>query len=198
MNIEDIKVGETYNVRMKFANIDEDGNYCFNMETKQYVYRLFNKTDVETCVFPMPDPANGTKNTDPCRKFREGDSVRPVERYGRQPDDGAPVNVICEVVEDERKNGTVAIRARGACGAVQFRVTALYLQLITPVEELEPYRVVRPENYQCIRIMKGKRIHSSIPFDEEECVCRTLEEAKAAAEAERDRLNAEHRKGMKK
>lgn len=132
------------------------------------------------------DPAS---KYDPNRKFRKGDKVRPVERYGRMPEDGAPVNFICEVVEDELKNGTVAIRARGNCGSVQFRVTALYLELVTPVEEMEPYSVVDAHTHWDVadKDMKCVVTYSKLHHPH----------AKAAAEDECDRLNAEWRKETK-
>lgn len=135
---------------------------------------------------------NSQSKYDPCRLFKEGDRVRYCERDGRKLfrlQDGA----IYEVKSNEGDAGTVEIwlwKEVGRYGSYPYNV----FELVTPLEEQEPYRVVRPENYQCVRIMKEKRIYNSIPFDEEECVYRTLEEAKAAAEAECDRLNAEWRK----
>ena len=190
MNIEDIKIGETYNVRMKFANIDEDGNYCFNMETKPYLYRLFNKTDVETCVFPMPDPANDIKNTenaskyDPCRLFRRGDKVRVVEeRNDRIP----PICGRIEpgkvyTVSGNEDGGDVMLEVEGKYDCISW----LWLDLVTPVEELEPYSVVNAHTHWDVtdNDMKTVVTYSKAYHPH----------AKAAAEAECARLNAEHRK----
>lgn len=131
---------------------------------------------------------------DPCRLFKKGDMVQPrsgktvlASEYGFVTFHELAGEY--EVNEDEAR-GTVTLIVNGhACF-----VSAFALELVTPVEELEPYRVVWPENYQCVRIMKEKRIYKSIPFDEEECVYHTLEEAKAAAEAECRRLNEEYKK----
>lgn len=143
-------------------------------------------------------PENGTKNTEPVlkyyqnRKFRKGDRVKPRERNGRVP---WAKDMTLTVVADER-SADVAVRDEET--GEERLMCVLFLELVTPVEDLEPYSVVQPENYKCVRIMVGKRIHSSIPFDEDECVCLSLEQALAAAEAECARLNTEYRKEMEK
>lgn len=132
-------------------------------------------------------PAENHPKHDPCRLFKKGDRVRLVERYGRKPDDGAPINVICDVEEDEYEDGTVTITYCYDHKAELFRVTALYLELVTPVEELEPYYVREfRETVQILRRDCGIEVAS---YDKEE-----HPHAKEAAEAERDRLNAEYRK----
>lgn len=146
-----------------------------------------------------------TPKYDPYRKFRKGDIVRLREYNGRKPYDfwnkqtikhfGAKLDTVYD--DEKEDSGHVDIFQDAPIDELMVRVHASCLELVTPVEELEPYRVVWPENYQCVRIMKGKRIHSSIPFREEECVYLTLEEALAAAEAECARLNEEYRKEQK-
>ena len=198
MNIEDIKEGETYNVRMKFTYIDEDGNYCFNMETKSYIYRLFNKKDVETCVSPIISSDKNTETApkyDPNRPFRKGDKVKAVLRHGRIPNDGVPKDAILEVIADERDGIVKVLHKMGVILEI-FNVYALYLELVTPVEELEPYYIEKHGEKPgglCYTVHKhGGYAESSFYYG----TCRTRDEAqaKAAAEAERDRLNAEYRK----
>lgn len=168
---------------------------------------MLTKEQIKKLKVGDPILIHGTENTesspkhDPCRLFKKGDIVRLREYNGRKPYDywhkqtiehfGAKLDT---VLEDELDSGNVDIFQDAPIDELTVRVHSCHLELVTPVEELEPYRVVWPENYQCVRIMKGKRIHSSIPFREEECVYLTLEEALAAAEAERDRLNEEYRK----
>lgn len=195
----DIKVGETYYVRVKVTEKFHDKIITRTVSNKgsflieSHTIFFDNEVLAFSHVLP-PAPIAFFKSSwipeaypkyDPCRKFREGDKVRPVERYGRMPDDGAPVNVICEVVENEQKNGTVAIRARGESGSVRFRVTALYLELITPVEELAPYSVGESTDY-----------FSVDKDDEELCIYwkETHPDPKTTAEIECARLNAEYRK----
>ena len=195
MNIEDIKVGETYNVRMQLVYIDEDGDYCFNMETKSYIYRLFNKKDVETCVFPIISSDNITKNTetapkyDPNRMFRKGDKAKTRIINGRE-NQKMPLNVIFTVVGDEDEYGAVPVEymspSRGLLTSTT--VHAVWLELVTPVEELEPYYVEDGG----LSVMVNSRINERV-------VCCSFHKnvhpnAKAAAEAECARLNAEYRK----
>ena len=73
----------------------------------------------------------------------------------------------------------------------EYEVLFYFLELVTPVEEIEPYRV-ETGGYNRFRIKKGNLEYSYFPFGEH-CVL-GMDEAKAAAEAERDRLNAEYRK----
>jgi hypothetical protein len=65
-------------------------------------------------------------------------------------------------------------------------VPACHLELITPVEEMEPYIVVDAHTHWDVadKNMKAVAIYSKGNHPQ----------AKAAAEAERDRLNAEYRK----
>jgi hypothetical protein len=71
---------------------------------------------------------------------------------------------------------------------VRFTVTALYLELVVPVEELEPYSVGESTDYFCVEDKYGTEIS---------CYWKdTHPNPKAGAEDERDRLNSEWRKEM--
>lgn len=198
MNIEDIKVGETYNVRVKCLRIDEEGFYGFNMETKPPIYRLFNKKDVESCVFPLTAPANGIKNTetapkyDPNRKFRKGDKVKLVDRDGRSYIDYDPTTKLREgafytVLEDESdviEGGCPDIRI--ADEHAEYEVLFYFLELVTPLEEQEPYSVSEATVQYLVK-EDNKKVVAQF--------CKLYHPtAKAAAEAECERLNEEWRK----
>ena len=196
MNIEDIKIGETYNIRAKCIRIDEDGFYGFNTETKPSIFRLFNKKDVETSVFPLPAPENGIKNTetapkyDPCRLLKKGDRVQVKRRNGRCNGKAGEYlrEAFCTVAEDETQNELVRVLHN----ATEYRLDPAYLELVTPVEEMEPYSVEEDSQYWHVFYEQNGGIMT---------VCKFLKSyhptAKAAAEAERDRLNAEYRKEAK-
>ena len=99
---------------------------------------------------------------------------------------------ICEVYEDEKREqeeGWVSVDYQGHNRSVP----PCFLELITPVEELEPYSVQESDAFDIVR--EGK-IVMTIPFTEDDYY--TFEQAKAAAEAECDRLNTEYRKDMEK
>lgn len=145
----------------------------------------------------LPDAEIVTKNTetapkyDPNRIFRNGDKVKAVLRHGRIPNDGVPKDVILEVIADERDGIVKVLHKMGAILEI-FNVYALYLELVTPVEELEPFEVeCDADDKEYSVIIRGKFV-STYPYDSDSFY--TKEQAKAAAEAERDRLNAEYRK----
>ena len=123
----------------------------------------------------------------PCRLFKKGDMVQPrsgktvlASEYGF-----VTLHELAgqyEVNEDEAR-GTVTLIVNGhACF-----VSAFALELVTPVEEMEPYEV--QEFKETIQVRERNTSITLAAFDKE---CHP--NAKAAAEAERDRLNAEWRK----
>lgn len=126
--------------------------------------------------------------TAPTRLFREGDKVRVVEWNGRHfhdRDHGTELTTgcICEVDDDEEatsEHGVLVVYEE------QVRYIApCFLELVTPVEELEPYKLIdSPNTYNIVRdsamvMTIHKKSHPN---------------AKAAAEAECARLNEEWRK----
>ncbi len=190
MSNKNIKVGDTYLLPITVTEIRISGFlHVVTPCNKRY------KIDPVDITKLLQKDIKNTKH-DPNRKFREKDKVRVKREVHGRPvyitkDACQPLdpNEIWEVVE-EKKTGWVHLK-RGVMYADAWHDM---LEIVTPVEEQEPYSIVQPENYKCVRVMEGKRIHSSIPFDEDECVCLTLEQALAAAEAECDRLNAKWRK----
>lgn len=139
---------------------------------------------------------------DPCRKFRKGDKVRLVKYKNRTPYDYEDYCMVEEeslvytLPEDEAEDGFVYIDE-------EHSVCVCYLELFMPVEELEPYYVHECKSdcsFEVCCEKQGKVVCRMAYFWHSES-CRgelTKEQAKAAAEAERDRLNAEHRKEMEK
>jgi hypothetical protein len=130
---------------------------------------------------------------DPCRKFRKGDKAKPRIINGRE-NQKMPLNVIFTVIGDEDEYGAVPVEymspSRGLLTSTT--VHAVWLSLIAPVEELEPYivRIVGAEGETewHVEPRNNKLAFVAIYGDGHPY-------PKAAAEAERDRLNAEYRKG---
>ena len=129
---------------------------------------------------------------DPCRTFRVGDIVCHVERAGRTYFDAPPLGEKCRVIEPENKAGIVCVEYKVNDERYTHEIPFYHLELVTPVEVLEPYYVKddgthyvvgkRPEEPEIVYLAEySKTLHPH---------------AKEAAEAERDRLNAEHRKGQ--
>ena len=134
---------------------------------------------------------------DPCRLFRKGDKVRVVEWNGRNYydlDHSTKLETGClaeiwDDEEDEQLEGYVSVIYQGYIRSVP----PCYLELVTPVEEGEPYSVEEDSQYWHVFYEQNGGIMT---------VCKFLKSyhptAKAAAEAERDRLNAEWRKEVEK
>lgn len=141
-------------------------------------------------------PENGTKNTesapkyDPRRKFRKGDKVCFKEHLGRKS--LAHCDKIITLEADE-KYGSCFWKEMAPDGDIIDRNAYFcFLELVTPVEEIEPYSVHETDYlYRVIQRVDGG----------EQVVCEyrknTHPNAQAAAEAERDRLNEEYRKELK-
>lgn len=183
LNLEDIKVGEKYKLELLCIH-NKEKVIVFETPTGDHI--PLRNSDHE-CICP----ANGIKNTEPVlkyyknRKFRKGDRVKPLERNGRVP---WAKDMTLTVVADEH-SADVAVRDEET--GEERLMCVLFLELVTPVEEIEPYRV-ETGGYNRFRIKKGNLEYSYFPFGEH-CVL-GMDEAKAAAEAECNRLNAEYRK----
>lgn len=180
MNTNDLKPGEQYNGRKTFDHINEDGKYYPFIESAPSSYRLLPQKTVENCVSPLP----ATPQHDPCRLLKTGDKVRYCERDGRKLfrlQDGE----IYEVKRNEGDTGTVEIWLRKQFGRSEYYPYNVF-ELVTPVEE--PYTLIdSPKTYNIVReksmvMTIHKKSHPN---------------AKAAAEAECARLNAEWRKEQK-
>lgn len=179
-----------------------------------------------TCVSILSEPPTSVGSQpkyDPCRKFKNGDVAKPRIVDGRKGfhfNDGD----ILKVYKDEDQFNRVSVQNQdGVC----ICTNACYLELVTPVEELKPYSVVELSNgdyavYKRDELLcvfrDGELVTPveeikpySVTYDnkfyhinkhgEEASIAVYSEarhpDAKSAAEAERDRLNAEHRKEQK-
>ena len=196
MKYEDIKAGETYNVRVivGFKNSDSIATLPVDENGKELNTICCYYATSEASAFSPIVPENGIKNTeiapkyDPCRKFREGDIVRLVEWNGRKLwDDIKHLHRIYNekgtfTVHDDEQGNDVVIVPDAYTENVYCACPAC-LELVTPVEELEPYRV-------------GTGIDSQLLY----CNNELFAEFEKAEEAKRvcDLLNAEHRKEKQK
>ncbi len=138
------------------------------------------------CIYAKPEP-----KYNPRRLFKTGDKVRVVEWNGRKVHD--PMNGSVWTVNRNECNGGIAHESILVSLFYEddneghiIDIPPCFLELVTPVEELEPYSAREYEDFYAVEkdgaqysiFFKGS-YHSH---------------AKAAAEAERDRLNSEHRK----
>lgn len=182
MKPEDIKVGETYYVRMKVTYKEKD-----QVRVKNPMVSVYG-CDYMIVSHEYIHPTNEQPTHDPCRLFRKGDEVEYRPKDGR-----ANPNLLVgrkyKVAADEPcDSGIVQVEFDGLRHIDTF-VAYNNLELVTPVEELEPYFVME---------LKGAYGVYNTRFQPETEVCHFFADmhphAKEAAEAECARLNAEHRK----
>lgn len=192
MNIEDIKEGETYNVRVKV--IEKYGNYVDAIYAEYDAIEGIHIPKRRIGILHPISPENGTKNTenapkyDPNRKFRKGDRVRVAENKGRCLKPFAlKIGDVLTVSKDEPNDDTCVIWCKWL--DQDFYLDPAYLKLVTPVEELEPYTISEGAGIIEVYNEKLEAVKSWFYSDVKAGV-----KALAEAEAERDRLNAEWRK----
>lgn len=194
MKPEDIKVGETYYIRVKADSKDSESVYCQLIDADGngrkalsfYNWMLYSFT-------PVP----AAPKYDPCRKLKVGDVVRVLKINGNLPKckwaGNIPKEGITGIVRELRKEDHfVWIDYKEM---LCYCIDPAYLELVTPVEELEPYSVHESEVIQGFDIVRDKLCVVTFPFGAKESgwYYNRLA-AKEAAEAECDRLNAEYRK----
>lgn len=126
--------------------------------------------------------------------FKEGDIVKPKENIYLEPYAEESLNPRDRyVVERVLATGWLYVSAENE--PEPFEIWAGMLELVTPVEEREPYSVHESEVIQGFDIVRDKSCVMTFPFGEKENGWyHNRLAAKAAAETERDRLNAEWKK----
>lgn len=190
MNPEEIKVGEICYVRVKVDSKDSESVYCQLIDADGNCRKALSFYNWMLYAFLPVHPA---PKYDPCRRFKKGDKVEYSPRDGRDCLESPWIYDAAEVIEDEDKNGSVVVRFTFNYGEpAVHKVPWYHLQLVTPVEELEPYFVMELKGAYCVYNTR---------FQPETEVCHFFADmhphAKEAAEAECARLNEEHRKDQK-
>lgn len=206
INIEDIKVGETYNVRMFVSHYSKGIISCCTVIGYDEVDGIQCGEEYDIChdeiaafspVTSAPKYSEPAPKYDPNRLFKKGDKVRVVERDGRDYIDYDPyTNIqkseIYTVLENENEvidGGCVDIII--GKGNIEQEIPFYFLELVTPVEELEPYYVRIGgfnDEWHLWRIDNPNERTLIASFN------KSHPHAKAAAEAECKRLNDEYRK----
>lgn len=158
--------------------------------------RLYFSPEMKSLIKKLSSP-----KYDPCRKFRKGDLVRLKAYNGRKPYDfwhkqtiehfGAKLDT---VLADELDSGNVDIFQDAPIDELTVRVHASHLELVTPVEELETYYIEESTGKITLLNKHDPIFHKSWQYSAVSAGIIAL----AEAEAERDRLNKEHRKEMGK
>ena len=223
-NMEDIKTGEYCRV-LGCVGYKNENEISVTFHNKPGIETSidFERKEARKLLSPISEPPK----YDPCRRFKEGDRVKPRKLFGRCYSKATAriIDKICTVLHDEIEHYAVSIRwDAGEC-----IIDPAYLELVTPVEELKPYSVVELSNGDYAVYKGDERLcvfrdgELVTPVEEikpysvhetdylyrvmqsvdggEQVVCEyrknTHPPAKERAEAECKRLNAEHRKEQK-
>lgn len=182
MTPNDIKVGDCYPVLAHVGYKNKKGNYAISINWGDGLMETRTLTPADACA--MFSIYETKPKYDPCRLFKKGDKVKRRTVDGRT-DQEISAGIELTVIYGEDKYGNVRVQnPNGICIVTK----SVFLELVTPVEDLEPYFLfedtyswqVKRENKLCCRFGKSTHPH-----------------AREAAEAERDRLNAEWRKEQK-
>lgn len=195
--IKNLKPGDPIVIHTTVDKIDNDGDLWFHCpQVNDANWREY----INPKFVSLPGETMNKSKYDPCRKFKEGDIVDYRRRYGRDyetvpdPEDYKIARVFSSEEEESGMVGVEFVEAYGGDN-VCFVVPWFHLELVTPVEELEPYSVHESEVIQGFDIVRDKLCVMTFPFGEKENGWyHNRLAAKAAAETERDRLNAEWKK----
>lgn len=176
--INDLKVGDLVLVSARVRDICENGAVCFDTIAREasslceYSFYLNNDelgAVIRTCA----------EKQKACRLFKKGDKVRVTPRDGRFPVVYPKKSAL--VVEDEDGSGFVQVRSNSGH---KMSVAFFFLELVSPIEERRPYEVVETMSLGGWQIMRDGL--PLVLYDGQ-----LHPDAKAAAEAECQRLNEE-------
>ena len=183
-----LKNGDKVLIEAIFDQIDDDGDAVLEYTNSvSDCERGF--VEPKHIVGVVSETQPNKPKYDPCRLFKKGDKVKLRETVkGRHTSmfvTGLSLGKIYTVENDEF-NHTVYIVGDEGLGRYSF----VHLELVTPVEELEPYYVKDDGTHYVV----GKRPEEPEIVYLAEYSNDRHPHAKEAAEAECARLNAEHRK----
>ena len=187
--INELKPGDEVLIRCRFEKIKENGDFSLSyllttVHGKLYMYKA--------AVHPSAVIIKSPTKHDPCRFFRKGDRVRIKREVNGRKLNHVFVNFGYDQTytvaqdEEQKEHQSGRVKLINETGFI-FTGSFYELELVTPVEELEPYSVKDDGGFYYIE--KQDELHALCTFNKT-----SHPNAKAAAEAECDRLNAEHRK----
>ena len=178
MSNKNIKVGGIGNLRVTVVNVDEDGWFKFRTDEKNIAF-ILSPDEVAQAFTPLP-------KYDPCRPFREGDIVTPCQVKGRWCSSAWKGRAGMHFIVTKDEDGEATMRVKDPDSVTDQLVDVAYFQLVSPIEEQEPYSV--SENIHGWVVFKDTPGNVVANFNN------THPNAKAAAEAECDRLNEQYGK----
>lgn len=148
---------------------------------------LSQEQALEDAKWYMAQKCDSETEYDPCRKFKKGDLVKKRYIYGRSCNAIGSLGIYTVVEDEDTNGGNVVVQCDTA---MRYKVKAVFLQLVTAVEDRPVYSVQESEVQRCFDIIRDELCVMSFPFGSKECgwyYNKTA--AKEAAECECNRLN---------
>ena len=186
--IQKLKTDDKLLVQGEFIKAHANGSILVSLSTKAWESSINELLFFHPYALSLPSEHGTSVPTpkhSPTRLFKKGDRVRIVKYNGRKFDAAPPTFQLGKVYSvDEDEDTTHCYVMLKSCD-IYYAHPVAFLELVTPVEELEPYSV-------------GVSSHTWYVYKDDDVVVafnkKSHPNAKAAAEAECDRLNAEWRK----
>lgn len=173
-----------------FREYDSENDELLAINNGEYIY--FHAVDVE---LPSEHGTSvPTTKHDPTRLFKKGDKVRIVKYNGRKFDGAPPTFQLGKVYRVDEDEDTKHCYVMLQSCDLYYAHPVAFLELVTPVVETEPYIMLEnvPRNSIEVRDKRTNKVEATFYFGKDHAY--TFEQAATRAEAERDSLNAEHRK----
>jgi hypothetical protein len=185
MTPKEIKIGDKVLVEAEVNNFYNDGDIgCFTQYTAHDGGIYEARFDVLCSLVHKMTDSTAPKYY-PCRLFRKGDKVRLVEYKGRHFNADAKRMYFCTgiVTFSECEHEYIDVCVSFGNSEENIEIDPAYLELIDPVEELEPYFVAYDDKFYHVH-KKGEDAALAVYYETKH------PHAKEAAQAECDRLNA--------
>ena len=131
-----------------------------------------------------------TQKYDPNRLFKKGDKVRVQQFRGRCGSLLVPSGNTAIVIDSEDENCLVVLENPSRFGKPTIVIHSCFLELVTPVEEKEPYVICENDASYEVRLHSKKENHTMAIYNKD--AYGDWQKARYAAEAECKRLNKEY------
>lgn len=195
--IKNLKPGDNLILNCKFNYVDNDGDIWTDFDGFSC---WFSASSVSLPSEIVNRQSSTVNKYDPTRLFKKGDKVRIVKYNGRKFNGAPPTFQLGKVYRVDEDEDTKHCYVMLQSCDIYYAHPVAFLELVTPVEELEPYSVEEEtafaddEQYGIIHIYynynggrdKVRTFYENGP--------ESWNATKAAAEAECARLNEEWRK----
>ncbi len=195
--IQNLKQGDPIVIHATFSRVESDGDIWSKVLSNNGSYYEYYACSAHVSLPSEHGTSVPTPQHAPTRLFKKGDKVRSVKRRGHyfSLTDEKYAALILTVDSDEvadTRQSDIWVKVETEDDELSWNTDPVYLELVTPVEGLEPFGVRYSTDRDCAEVYHRRYKNTVAAFY---CKCGiTREQAEEHAEAECDRLNAEWRK----